>query len=114
MQYRNKEGRTRRLALGRVGVLTPEEARREAGDKLKATTKGGDPSAERHAARKAMTVGELCDWYIEDAARWVKPSTLAMDRSRIECHVKPLLGRRTVVALTLADIERFQGDIAAG
>jgi integrase len=114
VQYRNKEGRTRRLALGRVGVLTPEEARREAGDKLKAATRGGDPSAERHAARTAMTVGELCDWYLKDAAGRVKPSTLAMDHSRIECHVKPLLGRRTVAALTLADIERFQGDVAAG
>ena len=39
IQYRNKEGRTRRLALGRVGVLTPEEARREAGDRLKAATR---------------------------------------------------------------------------
>ena len=114
VQYRNKEGRTRRLALGRVGVLTPEEARREAGDKLKAATKGGDPSAERHAARSAMTVAELCDWYLKDAAGRVKPSTLAMDRSRIECHVKPLLGRRTVAALTLADIERFQSHVAAG
>ncbi len=114
VQYRNKEGRTRRLALGRVGVLTPEEARREAGDKLKAATKGGDPSAERHAARTAITVAELCDWYLKDAVGRVKPSTLDMDRSRIECHVKPLLGRRTVAALTLADIERFQSHVAAG
>ncbi len=37
-----------------------------------------------------------------------------MDRSRIETHVKPLLGRRTVRSLTLEDIERFQGDVAAG
>lgn len=114
VQYRNKEGRTRRLVLGRVGVLTPDEARRDASDKLKAATKGGDPSAERHAARTATTVAELCDWYIEDAAERVKPSTLAMDRSRIECHVKPLLGQRTVTALTLADIERFQAHVAAG
>ena len=27
VQYRNSGGRTRKLALGRVGVLTPEEAR---------------------------------------------------------------------------------------
>jgi integrase len=113
VQYRNKESRTRRLAFGRVGVLTPEEARIEAGDKLKAASKGGDPSAERHAVRKAMTVSELCDWYLKDAAVRVKPSTLAMDRSRIECHVKPLLGQRRVVGLTLADIERFQADVAA-
>jgi integrase len=37
-----------------------------------------------------------------------------MDRSRIECHVKPLLGRRTAAALTRRDIERFQADVAAG
>ena len=37
-----------------------------------------------------------------------------LDLSRIECHVKPLLGKRTVTALTLTDIERFQSDIAAG
>src|SRR5262249_61404849 len=39
---------------------------------------------------------------------------LAMDRSRIECHVKPLIGRRTVAALTQRDVERFQADVAAG
>jgi len=114
VQYRNKEGRTRRIAIGRVGVLAPTEARDVAIDKLRAVTKGGDPSAERRAARQAMAIGELCNWYLKDAAGWVKPSTLAMDRSRIECHVKPLLGRRTVAALTLSDIERFQGHIAAG
>jgi integrase len=114
VQYRNKEGSTRRLALGRVGVLTPEEARSLARDILKEAAKGGDPSAERHAARKAMTIAELCDWYLKEAAERIKPSTLAMDRSRIECHLKPLLGRRAVAALTLADIERFQGHVAAG
>ena len=30
VQYRNSAGRTRKLALGRVGVLTPEEARQKA------------------------------------------------------------------------------------
>ena len=31
-----------------------------------------------------MTVAELCDLYLEEAAGRVKASTLAMDRSRIE------------------------------
>jgi integrase len=37
-----------------------------------------------------------------------------MDRSRIDCHVKPLLGGRAVAGLTRRDIERVQADIAAG
>jgi integrase len=114
VQYRNKEGRTRRLVLGRVGELTPDEARRMAADKLKEARTGGDPSAERHASRTAITVSELCDLYLADAMGRIKPSTLAMDCSRIECHVKSLIGRRTVGALTRRDIERFQTDVAAG
>jgi integrase len=114
VQYRNKEGRTRRLVLGRVGELTPHEARLLAADRLKEVRTGADPSAERHAARGAMTVSELCDVYVADAKGRIKPSTLAMDRSRIECHVKPLIGRCTVAGLTRRDIERFQAAVAAG
>lgn len=123
IQYRNVEGRTRRLVLGQYGALTPENARDVAREKLAGVAKGEDPSADRHAIRAGMSVSEVCDWYLEEAEagrilgrnrRPIKASTLKMDRSRIETHIKPLLGARLVSGLTLRDIEGMQADIAAG
>jgi integrase len=114
VQYRNKEGRTRRLVIGKVGTLAPDEARTLASDALKSAAKGGDPSADRHAVRGAITVSDLCDLYLADAKSHIKASTLVMDKSRIETHVKPLIGRFTVRSLTAADIERMKADIIAG
>src|SRR5260370_13206859 len=56
IQYRTREGRTRRLAIGRVGTLAPEEARHQAREQLAAVAKGADPSGERHRIRNATTV----------------------------------------------------------
>jgi integrase len=114
VQYRTAEGRTRRMSIGKVGTLTPEEARDIARDKLVAAIKGADPSAERHTAKASMTVTELCDLYLSEGEVRIKPSTLAMDRSRIERHVKPLIGRRAVRSLTSEDVEKMQLDIVAG
>ncbi len=114
VMYRTHEGRQRKLTLGRLGTLTPDEARKEARQKLAEADRGGDPAGEKAAARNAMTVAELCDWYLEAATTWVKPSTLSMDKSRIECHVKPLIGNRAVARITVSDLERMQADIAAG
>ena len=114
IQYRTREGRTRRLAIGRVATLTFCEARDQAREKLASVAMGADPSAERHKLYHAITVAEFCDLYLLEAKRRVKASTLAMDRSRIETHVKPLLGRRSLTSLTTEDIERMQSDIADG
>jgi len=44
----------------------------------------------------------------------VKASTWKMDQSRIDCHIKPLLGTRKTESLKLADIENLQRDVATG
>lgn len=123
IQYRNAERRTRRLVIGQFGVLTVDLARDLAKKKLASVVDGGDPSAERRAAREGMTVAEVCDWYLEEAEarrllgrnrRPIKASSVAGDRSRIEQHIKPIIGSRVVSHVRLADIERLQADIAAG
>ena len=123
IQYRNPEGRSKRLTLGSVAELTAEEARKLARNKLSSVAQGGDPVAEKRAARAAPTVAEICDWYLEKAEsgellgrrrRPIAKKTLALDRSRIETHVRPLLGDRKVQSLALTDIERFQADVVSG
>ncbi len=82
-----------------------------------------DPAAEKIAGRNAATVSELCDLYLADAQAGrlltrrqtaKRPSTLATDKGRIEAHIKPLLGRMAVAAVTRQDIDAFLHDIAAG
>ena len=124
VQYRTPEGRHRRTVIGRYGLMTPEEARREAFELLRAVSRGIDPIAEAKVDHQsAITLSDVCDWYLAEAEagrilgrrrRPIKPSTLAMDRSRIEAHIKPLLGARPVNALKLGDIEGAQADIASG
>jgi integrase len=114
IQYRNAHGRSRRLTLARFGVLTPDNARYEAKLRLAEVAKGADPAADKRAARGAITVAELCDEYLSAGEGRIKASTLLMDRSRIERHVKPLLGSRVVASLTPADMERFLRDVMAG
>jgi integrase len=121
--YRNKEGRQRWFAIGRHGApWSPETAREEARRLLGEVAHKADPAAEKHAKRSAKTVAELCDLYFADAkagrlsTRRVqkKSSTLAVDIGRIERHIKPLLGRRAVTAVTREDIEAFMHDVASG
>lgn len=126
-RYRAGGGRSgilRQATLGRYGVITPEEARTRARRILGAAADGKDPVDERKQnQRSGTTVGQVCDWYLEQAQasrllgrrrRPIKASTLAMDRSRIETHIKPLLGKRAVRDLTPHLLEEMQADIAAG
>jgi len=124
LKYRTREGRQRWFTIGRHGApWTPESARAEAQRLLGHVANKADPAAEKRAARNAQTVSDLCDLYLgeAEAGRLVtrrrtpkKASTLATDRGRIERHIKPLLGRRSVASVTREDVETFMHDVAAG
>ncbi len=123
VQYRNAAGRTRKLALGRVGVITPDEARRRATRALGQVADQKDPSAARNAARGGMTVSALCDAYLAAANQGLilgkqkRPkaaSTLATDRGRVLRHIKPVLGSLMVTDVQPADVRRFLTAIHTG
>ncbi len=119
VQYKlgGRGGRTRRIALGLHGELTPDEARRRAAKLLAAVADGADPAVERAEVKRAMTVAELADLYLSEGPAEKlnkKASSWGTDRSNIERHIKPLLGRKFAKALTPADIAKFQTDVAAG
>jgi integrase len=120
VQYRlrgGRGGRTRRIVLGEYGKMTPDEARKRAAKVLAAVDDGRDPAAERDEAKSTLNVSDLAAIYLEEgpAAKPNKrPSSWATDRSNIERHVKPLLGRKLAKALTQADVAKFQADVAAG
>lgn len=123
VQYRNSEGIKRRINLGRFGIMTVEQARDLAKVKLGKVAAGEDPADEVRQARRGMTVAEMCDWYLTEARagnilgrknRAIKASSLDMDESRIRTHIKPLLGKRVVRHLTIADVEQMQTDVRDG
>ena len=124
VKYRTTGGRQRWHKIGRHGApWTPETARAEAQLILGEVVSGADPAAEKRAARKATTIAELCDAYLVDAEAGrvltrskapKKASTLAVDKGRIERHIKPLLGGLAVAAVTRDDVERFLHEVAEG
>jgi integrase len=124
LKFRTAEGRQRWFTIGRHGApYTPDSAREEAIRLLGDVTRKLDPASEKRAARKAATITELCDLYLQDvkAGRLLtrrnepkRPSTINTDAGRIEDHIKPLLGRMAVKSVTRRDIEKFRDDVASG
>ena len=124
LKYRTAAGRQRWHTIGRHGSpWTPDMAREEARRLLGEVVTGGDPGAEKQAARNAVTMAELCERYLADAeagkllvrgGRPKKPLTLLSDRGRINGHIIPILGALAVRAVTRQDVDRFMHAVAAG
>lgn len=104
----------RKVTIGTYGKLTVDQARVEASKILAKAQLGEDVAAERAKQRAEMTISELCDEYIQEGVEHKKPTTIQSDISRIEAHIRPLLGRKRIGAISRADVERFLRDVAQG
>lgn len=108
-------GRPKRYTIGRHGSpWTPDDARKEAAEALRAMAKGEDPVEAKRKARTDLSIAKLADLYFDEGCATKKASTLAVERGLVERHVKPLLGRKMLKGLTRADLEKFLSDVADG
>lgn len=121
VQYRIG-AKQRRVSLGRVEVLDPEKARREAKNVLSKAQLGTDAQVERKIARAraAETLGVLVTGYLSTyAERNLKPRTFAEVKRSLEGHWKPLhevpvaMLTRASVSARLAEIATENGPFAA-
>lgn len=113
LSYRNKYGQQRRYTIGKVGVFTVEEARKEARLMLADVARGADPAAARRSTREVPTIEEFAEQYMRDYARQHKaPSTVETDEINLRRHILPNLGRRSANEIEFADAQKLHQNMA--
>jgi integrase len=96
-------GKLSRVKLGTHGIMTAEEARHEARDKLNALGRGHDVNALKAKERAAkITLGEVLEQYIED--RTLRPNTILDYRKVLRLYVSDWL-KKSMIDISSAMIE---------
>jgi integrase len=111
VEYRAGRGRgfpTRRLSIGRHGVLTPEQARQQAKKTLAQVAHGEDPAGARAARAKDPTVKDILLTALEQ--HWKpkrKPSTAKAFEEMINRTLIPEFGSTRLPDLTRSQIRAW-------
>ncbi len=111
VNYRAGTGRqapTRKLTLGAIGKLTPDQARNEARKAIAAVAMGNDPAADKISTRHSLTIGQLGQEFLEEHVRPKrKTSTAYIYEHAIKTHITPQLGQIRVDRLTRTMVANF-------
>lgn len=105
-------GRPRWFAIGAVNAIGLAEARKIAGDVMYMVAQGGDPCADRKAARGKDTFEEVAARYVVEFAKarnksWKQPEAL------IRKHILPRWSKLMVNSITRQDVKSAIGRIKA-
>ena len=111
LSYRSG-GRKRLMVLGTFGVVTIDEARRQASKKLVSARDGNDPLDEKRRATKGQTFGDLATAYIEDHAKPNK-KTWKEDERRLKQHTPAGWRGRRAASITRVDVSPLYAKIRA-
>lgn len=127
VRYRTDGGgrtaKRRTYTLGRFGPLTIDQARKSAKTVLGAVANGQDPGEKRLAKRGEMLISQLRDLYEKRGCviqrgkkigQPMKPLTKQYTLARIDHHIVPLLGRKRIGDVNVADVEQFAQDVTDG
>ena len=124
LKYRTSEGRQRWQTIGRPGRPgLPKLHAMRPGEFSPRLPRAAIPPARswRSAAAQQWPISVTSTWrrpprdaLLTRRGKDKKKSTLATDRSRIEAHIKPLLGARKISEVDRHDVEKFMHDIARG
>ena len=111
------EGRSKRITVGRHGVISAHQARRRAALMIARLKAGKDPVPPRAApaAERSVTVAELADRFLREyVAPRCKPWTITTYRGALDRWILPALGRLPVGAVAhghVADLHYRLRDI---
>jgi len=106
MRYVAQYARGRRINVGKVGVMKPEDARGKAADIIRDYEKGIDPKT---AALKAKGMPTLRAFLDDDYAPWVKAHNESGEEAikTIERHFSSLLGKK-LDKITVQELEKWR------
>lgn len=104
----------RRITLGPVTVLTPDQAREAAGDVLARVRFGEDAPYDRAARRSSPMVADLIEDYMNDEVRPTrKPRTADLYELYFRLHVRPALGGKRAQDVASTDVGKLHRRIGA-
>jgi integrase len=106
-------GRSRRMALGEHGRITPDQARSKAKKVLGQVEDGKDPIEERRKERAVRTFKAVADEFIELHAKAKRKTRTADDyEALLKNHVLPAIGSRRVVDVRRADVAKLHAKLS--
>jgi len=79
---------------------------------LAAVARGEDPAEQKEVKRKAQTMRDLCERYLEEhAADKKKPASIVNDKQMIRDYILPNFGHLKIEAVTRPDVARLHHDL---